>query len=272
MGAMTPLTADDILALTKDNEGQTTEFKTSFSEEDDILRTLSAFAHGSGGVVLVGVKPDGTINGTSIGGNTLERFASTLRRCTLPPLKPDVYEVNVAGANVVAISVAAAPKSRVVYAFGIPYVRVGRSTMVMSPDEQRERYFAGFRADMISGFEPHPVASSSWGEREKGRVAEYERNSGLFLVHTWRPSRLKGQVADIVLYLHQHGEGPLTAGTVKSVEYHLGPMFSDKTMVAADAASDFRLEVSAYGPMLCVAFVNFDDGTSPLRLSRYVDF
>ena len=82
----------------------------------------------------------------------------------------------------------------------------------------------------------------------------------------------EGQVADIVIYLHQHGDGPLTNGTVKSVEYHLGPKFSDKTIVSADANSDFRLEVSAYGPMLCVAFVNFDDGSSPLRLPRYINF
>jgi hypothetical protein len=59
---------------------------------------------------------------------------------------------------------------------------------------------------------------------EKWRISRYERNLGLFLIHTWRPSRTKGQVADVVIQLHQHGStGPLIKGDVEKVEYNLGP-------------------------------------------------
>ena len=76
----------------------------------------------------------------------------------------------------------------------------------------------------------------------------------------------------IVIYLRQHGEGPLTCGTVKAVEYHLGPMFSKRTIVQNNTEDSFRLEVSAYGPMLCLARVHFEDGSPPIDLEHYIDF
>jgi hypothetical protein len=56
------------------------------------------------------------------------------------------------------------------------------------------------------------------------------------------------------------------------VEYHLGPKFFVKTVVKTDPEDGFRLEVSAYGPMLCLACVTFDDGKAPVELERYIDF
>lgn len=96
----------------------------------------------------------------------------------------------------------------------------------------------------------------------------------MFLVHEWRPSEDPGQVADVVLYVRQH-PGPdelLTNAAIKSVEYHLGPKFSEKTIVKVDADDNFRLEMSAYGPLLCLARVNFEDGHPALLIQRYVDF
>lgn len=114
--------------------------------------------------------------------------------------------------------------------------------------------------------------NESWEVREQRRIGMYEENHGLFLVHTWRPSRVKGQVADIAISLYQHNEGPLSQGKVKSVEYHLGPMFFKEPVVKTNAKDNFRLDVSAYGPMLCLARVNFSDGTPSLDLERYINF
>ena len=36
------------------------------------------------------------------------------------------------------------------------------------------------------------------------RISKYEENRGVFLVHSWRPSKTPGQVADIAIYLRQH--------------------------------------------------------------------
>ena len=109
-------------------------------------------------------------------------------------------------------------------------------------------------------------------EPEKRRNQRYINNRGVFLVHTWRRSHIPGQFADIAISLHQHGDGPLSEGKVDSVEYHLGPKFFQHPVVKTDASENFRLDVSAYGPMLCLARVYFNDGTAPLELERYINF
>jgi hypothetical protein len=106
---------------------------------------------------------------------------------------------------------------------------------------------------------------------EQVRVRRYEKYQGVFLVHSWRPSRQPGQAADIVLALLQHGDGPLKAGRVDHVEYSLGPKFFRDTVVKRNRDECFRLEVSVYAPMLCVARVHLTDGSS-FDLERYADF
>ncbi|MCI0695597.1 ATP-binding protein [candidate division KSB1 bacterium] len=51
------------------------EFKKSLTQQDDALKTATAFANGNGGWILFGVKPDGSIIGVDIGVNTLENLA-----------------------------------------------------------------------------------------------------------------------------------------------------------------------------------------------------
>jgi len=103
------------------------------------------------------------------------------------------------------------------------------------------------------------------------RVSRYQKYQGVFLVHSWRPSRQQGQVADIVLQLQQHGDGPLKSGLVEAVEYALGPKFFLRPHVKTNREESFRLEVSAYGPFLCLARVRLKDGSS-FDLERYADF
>lgn len=107
---------------------------------------------------------------------------------------------------------------------------------------------------------------------EERRKKSYEDNKGLFLVHTWRPSITPGQVADIVIWLQQHGKGPLSEGRVEKVEYQLGDKFFNGPKVKTNSSESFRLEVSAYGPMLCVARVYIKDDATPIILERYVNF
>ncbi len=117
----------------------------------------------------------------------------------------------------------------------------------------------------------NPAFSGAGANLEQVRVRKYEKYQGIFLVHSWRPSRQQGQVADIVLRLRQHGEGPLKAGLVDHVEYVLGPKFFQGPVVKRNREDDFRLEVSAYSPMLCVARVCLANGSS-FDVERYADF
>ncbi|OHC00076.1 MAG: hypothetical protein A3G70_06245 [Planctomycetes bacterium RIFCSPLOWO2_12_FULL_39_13] len=107
---------------------------------------------------------------------------------------------------------------------------------------------------------------------ETMRIKSYEDKTGLFLVHTWRPSFTPDQVADIVIWLQQHGEGPLSNGNVEKVEYQLGPKFFKQSKVKTNQSDSFRLEVSAYGPMLCLARVYIKGKQEPLLLERYINF
>lgn len=152
---------------------------------------------------------------------------------------------------------------------------------------QDDPYYAEYLRRMseeFKGFKPENIQvtsakkdiavkeEESWEKCEQRRIKIYDQNRGLFLVHSWRPSRIQGQIADITISLHQHGEGPLSQGKVKNVEYHLGPKFFNESVVKINAKDNFRIDVSAYGPMLCLARINFSDGTSPLDLERYINF
>jgi hypothetical protein len=108
-------------------------------------------------------------------------------------------------------------------------------------------------------------------------VKEIGANRGLFLGHTWKFSEKQGQVADIIIWLHQHRDTStrqdlLAEGVVESVRYELGRRFLKEPVIKRNPEDGFRLEVSAYRPMLCLAEVTFNDGHPPIRLSRYIDF
>ncbi len=105
------------------------------------------------------------------------------------------------------------------------------------------------------------------------RVSRYQRNQGLFLVHkAATPSRYPGQKADVTIRLAQHGDGPLSKGTVASVEYVLGKQFEDHARVRTNPRDGFALEESLYAPLLVLARVGFTDGTPDLLLERYINF
>jgi hypothetical protein len=152
---------------------------------------------------------------------------------------------------------------------------------------QEDRYYsknladqaqlAGFVAENIPGRAGRPGAGPKVTEPTdlpKVRLQIYERQRGLFLVHTWLPSQRPGQVADISVRLHEHrGEQrPLSNDEVERVEYYLGrSFFGGKAVSKTNADNGFRLDVAAYGSTDCVARVHFKDGTT-VDLDRYLDF
>lgn len=122
-------------------------------------------------------------------------------------------------------------------------------------------------------------ASGSATSLRTQRDRIYVSNRNLFLIHTWRPSVATEQVADISMQLiehvrrgptAEHAERPLTNELIEKVRYDLGTSFGVFDRHNADEG--FRLNISAYGPTLCVAEVHFKDGHSPIVLHRYLDF
>lgn len=155
----------DVRKLIELGEGQHVEFKTSFSEENDAIETLCAFANSEGGTVLVGISDSGIVVNVSLGKNTLENFANKLHRETEPPLYVSLTSHQVDGKTVVAVSVKAPRQGELFYAFVKPFVRVGRTNQVMSPPEQRERLLAGQMDWLEEKDRPHFAIRSTGGAR-----------------------------------------------------------------------------------------------------------
>jgi hypothetical protein len=133
------MTPEEALQLIKEGEGQGVEFKQSFAEDNEAIRSLCAFTHAEGGTVFFGVAPDGRVVGVSLGRNTLENFANKLKTEAQPPLTPTIYQVTLEGKEVVAVTIGKAGPGQLFYAFGVPLVRVGKTNQVMAPDQQRAR-------------------------------------------------------------------------------------------------------------------------------------
>jgi hypothetical protein len=110
------------------------------------------------------------------------------------------------------------------------------------------------------------------------RNAEYRRSKMLMLVHTIKPAEPKEyideqRVFDASVFLHPHRSfGRLN--DVKSVTYFFGDKresgkHNPKYLV--DNANDqFALTIQIYGSFLCIAEIEFQDGTKE-TLSRYID-
>jgi hypothetical protein len=143
--------------------------------------------------------------------------------------------------------------------------------------------FEDFAAESPSSSRTYESAGKD-GTIASARHRLYVENRNLFLVHVWRPSARPGQVVDISIRLVEHerqggwprseqasGERPLSDGLIEKVEYYLGSSFR-RAFVRRDPATGFRLDVSAFGPTLCIAWVHFTDRASPLTLYRYLDY
>lgn len=129
--------------LIQQGESQHVEFKESFSADNKAIESLCAFSNSQGGTVLVGVSDVGAVVGASLGKNTLENFANKLAQHTQPPLYVCLTTEQVDPGTVVVISVKAHRQGELFYAFGKPFIRVGKTNQVMSPQEQKERLLMG---------------------------------------------------------------------------------------------------------------------------------
>jgi ATP-dependent DNA helicase RecG len=84
------MTRDELLHLIAQGEGQRLKFKQSLAELEDGVCTVTAFANAEGGVLLFGVRADGTVIGVTLGANTREQVVNIIVDNTDPPLYPQV--------------------------------------------------------------------------------------------------------------------------------------------------------------------------------------
>ena len=105
--------------------------------------------------------------------------------------------------------------------------------------------------------------------RGKDRVDIYALHRGAMLTHKIFKSKKDGQLYDILIYIIPNKSSNLIQ--VKSVEYYFGRFWGNKIFTSNDRSNGFAIATSAYGPFLCTAKINFNDGKSAM-VYRYIDF
>ena len=133
-----PANAKQLAALVEEGEGPALEFKRSTGELKEGMQTLCAFLNGSGGTVLFGVRPEGTIEGQAVSDQTLRDIAQAADRFE-PPAHVSIHRVKLkAGREVVVAAVEGGVDMRPFTYEGRPYERVGSTTRRM-PQAEYER-------------------------------------------------------------------------------------------------------------------------------------
>ena len=139
-----------LLSKIESGEGQHLEFKTSFAEQDEAIKSLCAFTHAEGGSVFLGVNDDGNVVGVTVGRNTIENFTNKLRSNTQPSLNPTIEQFDVEGKTIVVINTGKASEDTLYHAFNTAYIRVGKTNQVLSPADIKERLYKAFQADNLA--------------------------------------------------------------------------------------------------------------------------
>lgn len=113
------------------------------------------------------------------------------------------------------------------------------------------------------------TSPSSIGQWNKHRNGVYETNRGYFLVHVLEPSKKEGQEFDILIYLFKHKSNDLS--DIKHAEFFLGKHFGNRIIRVENKGGYLGLNVSAYGPFLCICKITFNGGDH-IIINRYIDF
>ncbi len=128
----------EVADLVKQGEGPTLEFKRSSGELKEGMQTLCAFLNGSGGTVLFGIRPNGTIEGQDVTDQTLRDVAQASDRFE-PPAHIAIHRVKVkAGREVITAAVEDGRDLRPFAYEGHAYERVSSTTRRM-PQAKYER-------------------------------------------------------------------------------------------------------------------------------------
>lgn len=125
----------DLEQLIAGGESETLELKRSTAELRRAGETLCAFLNGEGGQVVIGVAPDGKINGQQVSDSTLRDVAAMLGRFE-PAARVEMERVDIGGGRTVFVLDAPSAREHAPFIFeGKPYRRVGSTTTVMGQDE-----------------------------------------------------------------------------------------------------------------------------------------
>ena len=133
-----PANVKQLIGLVNQGEGPMVEFKRSTGELKESMQTLCAFLNGSGGMVLIGVRPDGRVEGQEVSDQTLRDVAHAADRFE-PLAHVSVQRIRIkADRDVIIIAVEGGRDMRPFCYEGHAYERVSCTTRRM-PQGKYER-------------------------------------------------------------------------------------------------------------------------------------
>ena len=119
-----------------DRESERIENKQSLGEWKEVVESAAAFATSSGGMIRIGIKPNGDLAGVQLGHGSLEDLANKVKLNTDPPQYPSITYEGDEKSAVVTVTIQESPV-KPVWAFHHPMKRVGRTNQRLTREETR---------------------------------------------------------------------------------------------------------------------------------------
>ena len=133
------MTPDDIAALVANGESETLEFKKTTAEQQDAVKTVCAMLNNRGGMVIIGVSPDGKVTGQQVGSRTIEALSAEVQRID-PPALPSIERIPIT-ADREALLIRVSRGDMAPYRHqGQAYRRVGNTNWRMSRDDENQMF------------------------------------------------------------------------------------------------------------------------------------
>lgn len=168
---------DGILSIVSQGESTTVEFKTRFPPADIIARVFAAFANTSGGILLIGVADDGSIEGVPENEITpsverLHRIASSLL-----PYPVEIGTVYIQGKAIIYAVVNLAPShiGPVLSSRGELYKRTGERTVMIPGSALRDEIRQAIKITKPIKKQLTAFVAMSFREEEEPALVDYYR-------------------------------------------------------------------------------------------------
>ncbi len=159
--------ADMINVLIKEGEGLTVEFKEHFTPRID--EDMVAFANTKGGVILLGVRDNRTVNGEKLTNDLKARINSVARNCN-PPILPRIKQLQ----NIIAIEVPQGEEKPYNCSSGY-FRRLDGTTQKMSNHELRTM----FQEHEKISFEEKTNRSVSWKDISREKIRNFLKEADI---------------------------------------------------------------------------------------------